>query len=440
MGQRFGLWVKCVRIGVIGSRVLENVTIADLPGVSDTNQVKVNACLDHLRNCDALWIVVPCLRAVDSTTVDHLFGKYEERFRGKIAIVCTRTDDGVDKHLAARLEGERRDLRDFKKLSQQSEKLRVTISSINGKMGTIAMIFQYLRQINLSIRNFADRQQDLMKWRVAVDGAQGIHDAYRALDKAKNGRPLQAWQTIAIEGLRFRYEDQEHRLHHLDGIAINLVHGRKIALVGTSGSGKSTLLRLLQGLHDPEAGTVLIDGAPASFASIAALSTLVPQEPEIFENTLRYNITCGVADETDLDPVIRMACLDSVLQPMPLGLETDIREKGVNLSGGQKQRLALARGLFASREASLLLLDEPTSSLDPSTEALVFDRILAAKIDTCLVASIHRLHLLERFDYVYVLEAGSIVEEGSLADLLARNGRLKQMWDAQKSREETDPA
>ncbi len=301
--------------------------------------------------------------------------------------------------------------------------------------GTIATIFQYLRQITLCIRNFADRQQDLMKYRVAVDGASEIHSAYRALgkDAVVEASP---WQTAAIDDLRFRYEDQAHRVHHLDGVALNLVRGKKIALVGTSGSGKSTLLRLMQGLHAPEAGTVLIDGQPSRFAALSALSTLVPQEPEIFENTLRYNITCGVADETDLEPVIRMACLDSVIAPLDKSIDTDIREKGVNLSGGQKQRLALARGLFASRNSSLLLLDEPTSSLDPSTESMVFDRILAAKKDSCIVASIHRLHLLERFDYVYVLENGAVAEEGTLVELLAKNGRLTEMWDAQKSQKE----
>ncbi len=306
--------------------------------------------------------------------------------------------------------------------------------------GTIATIFQYLRQINICIRNFADRQQDLMKYRVAVDGARGIHDAYHAMAAEPAGAIPALWQTAAIGSLRFRYQDQEHRTHHLDGVSLKLVNGRRIALVGTSGSGKSTLLRLIRGLHKPEAGELLVDGMASRFSALADISTLVPQEPEIFENTLRYNITCGVADEDSLEPVLKIACLDTVIAPLDKGLDTDIREKGVNLSGGQKQRLALARGLFASRDSSLLLLDEPTSSLDPTTEATVFDRIFAAKKDSCIIASIHRLHLLERFDYVYVLEAGQVVEEGTLPDLLATDGKLKAMWDSQKSREDSEAA
>ena len=91
--------VNFVSIGLTGSRVLDNLTIADLPGISDTNQVKVNACLDRLRTCDGLWIVAPIARAVDSATIDDLFARYEELFRNNIAIICTGIDDDVSEAL-----------------------------------------------------------------------------------------------------------------------------------------------------------------------------------------------------------------------------------------------------------------------------------------------------------------------------------------------------
>ena len=225
-----------------------------------------------------------------------------------------------------------------------------------------------------------------------------------------------------------------HHAHHLN-VSLDLARGRRIALVGTSGSGKSTLLRLLRGLHDADGGTLTVDGATyQGVAPLADLSTLVPQDPEIFENTIRYNITCGIAeDEEALNAAIHAAALESVIAELPQGLDTDIRERGVNLSGGQKQRLALARGILAARDSSLILLDEPTSSLDAATESLVFDRMFQAYNNACIVASLHRLHLLERFDYVYVMEAGRVVEQGDFATLLLAGGVLTYLWKAQQA-------
>ena len=133
-----------------------------------------------------------------------------------------------------------------------------------------------------------------------------------------------------------------------------------------------------------------------------------------------------------------MACLNPVLELLSNGIDTDIRERGVNLSGGQKQRLALARALFAAKDSSILLLDEPTSSLDPVTEAIVYDRIFAGLPDTCIVSSVHRLHLLSRFDRIYVMDRGRIVEEGSFTELIAREGALHRMWAAQQRSDISD--
>jgi ABC-type multidrug transport system fused ATPase/permease subunit len=125
---------------------------------------------------------------------------------------------------------------------------------------------------------------------------------------------------------------------------------------------------------------------------------------------------------------LNVTTFGEVTEKLPHGLMTDIRERGVNLSGGQKQRLALARGLIAARDSSLLLLDEPTSSVDLPTEAIVFDRLLAAFADTAIIASIHRLHLLPRFDYIGLMQDGEMIEQGSFIDLLAKRGAFYQLW------------
>jgi ABC-type multidrug transport system fused ATPase/permease subunit len=297
--------------------------------------------------------------------------------------------------------------------------------------GTAVAILQYLGQVGSSFMNAANVFQTMIRSRVNIENAELISGP---LKRAASFPITTTWRTARIDNLAFSYEDREHHAHHLE-VSLELARGRRIALVGTSGSGKSTLLRLLRGLHDAEAGTLTVDGAVyQGIAPLADLSTLVPQDPEIFENTIRYNITCGIAeDETALTAAIHAAALESVIAELPQGLDTDIRERGVNLSGGQKQRLALARGILAARDSSLILLDEPTSSLDAATESIVFDRLLGMYGQACIVASLHRLHLLERFDYVYVMEAGRIVEQGDFTTLVGAGGVLTHLWKAQQA-------
>jgi ABC-type multidrug transport system fused ATPase/permease subunit len=156
----------------------------------------------------------------------------------------------------------------------------------------------------------------------------------------------------------------------------------------------------------------------------------VPQDSEIFENTVLYNLNLDTdVPDALLHQALKMTTFDEVLPQLPDGLRTDIRERGVNLSGGQKQRLALARGLIAARDSSLLLLDEPTSSVDLKTESLVFDCMLAAFPDKAIIASIHRLHLLPRFDWICLMRDGQIIEQGAFADVLAKSGEFLAIWN-----------
>ena len=299
--------------------------------------------------------------------------------------------------------------------------------------GTVVTIFQYLQQIDANLQSFGGNYQTLLRYRIDIATIDPIRQSAAAIAPVKTITHATHWQRAELTNINFRYEDREHHIHQLNDVSLTLARGQRVALVGSSGSGKSTLLRLLRGLHDAASGKLFIDDAQKDFANLSAISTLIPQDAELFENTLRYNIAFG--SEEDLQLVIDMACLGPVIDPLPDGLDTDIRERGINLSGGQKQRLALARGLYAARDSSLLLLDEPTSSLDPITEAEVFTNIFAAMPDTCIVAAIHRLHLLDRFDHIYVMEAGRVVEEGTLAALLAKTGLLSQLYAAQKREE-----
>jgi len=301
------------------------------------------------------------------------------------------------------------------------------------KIGSLVMLVQYINRFSQVFFDVGGLYQDVVKAATDYQSTLIIDEAYNDyLQNSKDKNPVSSevqWQSIKIEGLSFAYQDAQQRPHAIHDLTLNIASGEKIALIGASGSGKSTLMTLLRGLYRAEKGRVVIDGLAHPMDALANITTLIPQDPEIFENTIRYNITFGV--EHSYEEIMHsctIAGFDKVLNQLTDGLESDIREKGVNLSGGQKQRLALARGVFAIQQSSLILLDEPTSSVDTVTEMRIFDRLFKQFPEKAIIASVHRLHLLPRFDRIIVMEDGSIVEDGKFDDLIKGNGFLANIW------------
>ncbi len=294
-------------------------------------------------------------------------------------------------------------------------------------IGTLVTVFQYFRQINDVFVRFAIYYQELIRYRVDLQAIAPITEAAAQLMAAHTHPLPEKWKNITLQNLSFSYDDGEQMT--LSNLNVNLPRGARIALVGESGAGKSSLLAVLRGIYPAEAD-ISVDYHPGELATLADGSTLIPQDAEIFESSIAENITMGVGDQdARMIRAAEIAEFASVAAMLPQSYATDIREKGVNLSGGQKQRLALARGLFSAADSSILLLDEPTSSVDAGTELRIFQNLFAAYPETTIVASLHRLHLLPRFDYIYVMEGGKIVEEGRFDDLVARKGALKKFWD-----------
>jgi len=293
-------------------------------------------------------------------------------------------------------------------------------------IGTVAAIFQYLRQLSDAYGWFAGHYYDIVRWKTDFQTVQPILEAYEEHHTPDEGK-LAAWNCIQIAQLNFSYNDGRQELQE---VALHLTSTAKIALVGESGSGKSTILNILRGLYDAPEAHVKIDGQHyQGLSALSAVTTLVPQDPEIFENTLLYNISVGIpVNQQELDMAMELARFTPVLQRMPDGLSTDIREKGVNLSGGEKQRLALARGILAAKNSSILLLDEPTSSVDTHNELLIYEHIFRTFQDKCILSSIHRLHLLDLFDYVYVMDQGQIVQQGTFEELRSQSGPFAMLW------------
>jgi len=305
-------------------------------------------------------------------------------------------------------------------------------------VGGLVTLLAYVNQFTSVFQDIAWQYTDIMQFNTYVETASVISEAYAQQHRADlTGGLPEDWKEIRISGLDFSHRstyDEAQGPQSLHGLHLQIQRGKKIALIGASGSGKSTLLALLRGLYVPEEGMKLeLNGAPIGLDRLNEAVTLFPQEPEIFENTIAYNITLGLpfSDEEILQ-VCAGAHFTEVVEQLPMGLASDIREKGVNLSGGQKQRLALARGILAARDSELILLDEPTSSVDPRTEALIYEGLFKVFSDKAIVSSMHRLHLLPRFDHIYILEQGRIADEGSFSYLRDNSVIFQELWKHQK--------
>ena len=306
------------------------------------------------------------------------------------------------------------------------------------QVGGLVALLGFVNQFTSVFQDIAWRYTNIMQYHVYVEASSIISEAYSQQHRADQPGELPAnWREIAIAGLNFSHRgsyDDRHVPQSLHDLRLHIGRGKRIALIGASGSGKSTLLSLLRGLYMPQPGMKLtLDGKDIALDRLNEAVTLFPQEPEIFENTIEYNVTLGLPfSPEEIMAVCESAHFAEVIRDLPEGLDSDIREKGVNLSGGQKQRLALARGILAARDSDLVLLDEPTSSVDPRTEALIYDALFRAFADKALISSMHRLHLLAQFDYVYVLDQGRIVDEGNFEHLREHSPVFQELWRHQQ--------
>jgi ATP-binding cassette, subfamily B, bacterial len=309
-------------------------------------------------------------------------------------------------------------------------------------IGTLVTLLGYVGQFTSGFQDIAWQYSQIVQYNTDVQTARSISQAFDTQHRPDQVAGLPGnWRQIHIRHLNFSHRETQitnPKPQHLGNLAFTLERGKRIALVGESGSGKSTLLKVMRGLYDPEPGVELyIDQQKQDWTMLNASITLFPQEPEIFENTLAYNITLGLPfGDKEIEAICETAHFLEVARQLPKGLESSIQEKGVNLSGGQKQRLALARGILAARDSQVVLLDEPTSSIDPRTEAKIYENLFEVFADKAIVSALHRLHLLRHFDYVYVMEQGKIVEEGTFEHLREHGKVFREMW---KHQETTQP-
>ncbi|WP_324808497.1 ABC transporter transmembrane domain-containing protein [Sphingomonas sp. LY29] len=237
--------------------------------------------------------------------------------------------------------------------------------------------------------------------------------------------PLPAQGRLAFEDVVFHYPTRPD-VSALEGFSLAVRPNERLAVVGPSGAGKTTLFQLAQRFYDPQGGRVLLDGVDlhdADPADVRQRIAMVPQDVVMFAASARDNLRYGnwTASEDEIWQAARDANAETFLRALPHGLDTFMGEGGARLSGGQRQRIAIARALLR-RDAPLLLLDEATSALDAESERLVqdaLDRLMAART-TIVIA--HRLATVRAADRIIVMDHGRIVEEGTHANLIAKDG------------------
>jgi ABC-type multidrug transport system fused ATPase/permease subunit len=210
--------------------------------------------------------------------------------------------------------------------------------------------------------------------------------------------------------------------------------GTTTALVGSSGAGKSTLIGLVTAFNRPTSGRVLVDGrdvATLRLRDYRANLGVVMQDNFLFDGTIKENIAFAKPDATDdeVRAVSRIAHCDEFIEKFEAKYDTIVGERGVKLSGGQRQRVAIARAILA--DPRILILDEATSSLDSESEALIRDGLRSLRRGRTTFVIAHRLSTIESADQILVMEEGRVIERGTHDELLAANGRYRQLYDKQ---------
>jgi subfamily B ATP-binding cassette protein MsbA len=237
---------------------------------------------------------------------------------------------------------------------------------------------------------------------------------------------------VLFQGVRFTYAEGQNEV--LKGIDLEVAPGQMIAIVGRSGSGKSTLVNLLPRFYRPCEGAISLDGVALDDFKLSPLRrqiALVSQQVTLFNTTIGQNIAYGIddPDQEAIEAAARAAFAHDFIMELPKGYETPVGDNGVMLSGGQRQRLAIARAIF--KDAPLLILDEATSALDSESERYIQKALEEVCRGRTTFVIAHRLSTIERADRILVMEQGEIVEQGSHAELLARDGAYAALHQLQ---------
>lgn len=296
-------------------------------------------------------------------------------------------------------------------------------------IGALTIFLSYLRDMYQPIQAISHNLAELAASRAGLDRVFHVLDQEPDIRDVAGAEPLPPVRgEVVLEDVTFSYEDKVV----LDGVTLRIAPGERVALVGRTGAGKSTLAGLVLRFFDPQRGRVLVDGHDlrgVTLRSVRQQVTLMLQEPILFHSTVAENVAFGApgATRAEIEAAARQAEADGFIRELPQGYDTVLGEDGLTLSGGQRQRLALARALL--RRTPIVLLDEPTSSLDLATEDQVWRNVEALLEGRTALVIAHRLSTARMADRIVVLDGGRVVEAGSHDELVARGGAYARLWE-----------
>lgn len=307
-----------------------------------------------------------------------------------------------------------------------------------GRM-TVGGLISFLAAIMMMYKPLKDVTKTNLALQLALSSASRIFeliDRPSEITEKPDAKVLPSFSgAIRYEDVSFRYGEAPV----LAGVTITIRKGETVAIVGPSGAGKTTLVNLLPRLYDPTGGRITFDGIDlrdSTLASVRAQISLVTQETILFDSTARENIAYGAPSAPDraVRAAARAAYADEFLERLADGYDARVGEEAGRLSGGQRQRLAIARAIY--KDAPILILDEATSQLDAESEAWVARALTNLMKGRTTLVIAHRLSTVRRADRILVLDRGRLVESGSHAELMARNGLYRRLHDMQYFAEE----
>ena len=297
-------------------------------------------------------------------------------------------------------------------------------------IGTLVALIALQEQLLWPLLELFEARVELRKARALLTRVFGTLDTKPTLVEPANPVSLNTGEIrgeICFENVSFAYPASERQT--LDHIWLRIAAGTHTAIVGSTGSGKSTLGYLIARLYDPDSGRVTLDGIDLrdmSFESLSQLLGVVTQDPFLLNASIEENLRFAKpeASQAELRSALELAQLSEKVASLPQGLRTEVGERAYQFSGGERQRLSLARTIL--RDPTILLLDEATSALVPQTENAL-SAALAARHNRTVVSIAHRLSTVRHADQIVVLEQGRIVEMGNHDQLIAANGRYRQL-------------